>query len=42
MHLIGTMLKGRFVIRLAIGQRTTTERNVREAWDVIRAVSRES
>jgi len=41
-HLIGTMLKGRFVIRLAIGQRTTTERNVREAWDVIRAVSRES
>ncbi len=34
-HLIGTMLKGRFVIRMAIGQRTTTERNVREAWDVV-------
>lgn len=34
-HMIGTVLKGRFVIRLAIGQRTTTERNVREAWDVV-------
>lgn len=35
-HLIGTVLGGRFVIRLAIGQVKTTERNVREAWDVIR------
>ena len=34
-HLIGTVLRGRFVIRMAIGQRNTAERNVREAWDVI-------
>jgi aromatic-L-amino-acid decarboxylase len=41
-HMIGTTLRGRFVIRMAIGQRNTAERNVREAWDVIRAVSRET
>ena len=35
-HMIGTMLRGRFVIRMAIGQRNTVERNVREAWDVVR------
>lgn len=34
-HLIGTMLRGRFVIRMAIGQRNSVERNVREAWDVV-------
>jgi aromatic-L-amino-acid decarboxylase len=36
-HLIGTSLRGRFVIRMAIGQRSTEERHVREAWDIIRA-----
>jgi aromatic-L-amino-acid decarboxylase len=41
-HMVGTTLRGRFVIRMAIGQRTTAERNVREAWDVITAVSRET
>ena len=30
-----TSLKGRYVIRMAIGQRTTEERHVREAWDLI-------
>ena len=40
-HLIGTTLRGRFVIRMAIGQRNTAERNVREAWDVIKDASRE-
>ena len=40
-HMIGTTLRGRFVIRMAIGQRNTAERNVREAWDVITAVRRE-
>jgi aromatic-L-amino-acid decarboxylase len=40
-HMVGTTLRGRFVIRMAIGQRTTAERNVREAWDVVTAVSRE-
>jgi aromatic-L-amino-acid decarboxylase len=39
-HLIGTTLRGRFVIRMAIGQRNTAERNVREAWDVIQDVAR--
>jgi aromatic-L-amino-acid decarboxylase len=35
-HLVGTTLRGRFVIRMAIGQRTTTERHVREAWATVR------
>ena len=39
-HMVGTTLRGRFVIRMAIGQRTTAERNVREAWDVVRGVAR--
>jgi len=30
-----TSLKGSYVIRMAIGQRTTTERHVREAWELI-------
>ena len=34
-HLIGTVLRGTFVLRMAIGQRNTAERNVREAWNVI-------
>lgn len=30
-----TSLKGRYAIRMAIGQRTTTEKNVRDAWELI-------
>lgn len=30
-----TTLRGKFTIRLVVGQRTTAERHVREAWDVI-------
>lgn len=30
-----TTLRGKYVLRLAIGQRTTQERHVREAWDLI-------
>ena len=40
-HMVGTTLRGRFVIRMAIGQRNTAERNVVEAWDVIRSVARD-
>ena len=40
-HLVGTTLKGRFVIRMAIGQRTTREEHVRAAWDLIRDAATE-
>jgi aromatic-L-amino-acid decarboxylase len=30
-----TTLKGKFVLRMAIGSRTTEERHVRQAWDLI-------
>lgn len=30
-----TTLRGRYTIRLVVGQRTTEERHVREAWDVV-------
>lgn len=30
-----TSLKGKYTLRLAIGQRTTAESNVREAWEII-------
>lgn len=39
-HLIHTTLHGHVTIRMAIGQRTTTERHVREAWDLLREGSR--
>jgi aromatic-L-amino-acid/L-tryptophan decarboxylase len=32
-----TTLRGKFTIRLVVGQRTTAERHVREAWDIIRS-----
>jgi aromatic-L-amino-acid decarboxylase len=32
-----TILKDRFTLRLAIGQRTTQERHVRLAWDLLRS-----
>jgi aromatic-L-amino-acid decarboxylase len=31
-----TTLRGKFTIRLVVGQRTTAEANVREAWEIIR------
>jgi aromatic-L-amino-acid/L-tryptophan decarboxylase len=34
------VLNGRFVLRLAVGQMSTTEADVRHAWDVLRRVSR--
>ena len=36
-----TTLRGTFTIRLVVGQRTTEERHVREAWDIIRASAEE-
>jgi aromatic-L-amino-acid decarboxylase len=33
--LTGTMLKGRYVLRLALGHLSTTESHLREAWDLI-------
>jgi aromatic-L-amino-acid/L-tryptophan decarboxylase len=33
------VLSGRFVLRLAVGQMSTTEADVRQAWDVLRRVS---
>jgi aromatic-L-amino-acid decarboxylase len=35
-----TSLRGKYVMRLAIGARMTCERNVREAWDLIVATAR--
>lgn len=40
MHLTGTSLKGRFVLRMSIGARTTGEAHVRKAWELIQAESR--
>ncbi|EEG76313.1 pyridoxal phosphate-dependent decarboxylase family protein [Dethiobacter alkaliphilus] len=37
-----TSLGGRYAIRMAIGQRTTQEHHVREAWDIIRAKAAET
>jgi len=34
-----TTLRGRFAVRLVVGQRTTEERHVRGAWDVISAAA---
>ncbi|HDT13484.1 MAG TPA: aspartate aminotransferase family protein, partial [Candidatus Aminicenantes bacterium] len=36
-----TTLRGRYTIRLVVGQRTTEERHVRSAWDVISAAAAE-
>lgn len=36
-----TALRGRFAVRLVVGQRTTEERHVRGAWDVISAAADE-
>ena len=36
-----TMLRGKYTIRLVVGQRTTGERHVRGAWDIISAAAGE-
>jgi aromatic-L-amino-acid decarboxylase len=38
--LTGTMLKGRYVIRLALGHLTTTEQHLRDAWQLIQREAR--
>ncbi|MFO7977711.1 MAG: pyridoxal-dependent decarboxylase, partial [Bacteroidales bacterium] len=35
-YLTHTSLKGRYAIRLSVGQRTTTEKQVQLAWDLLR------
>jgi aromatic-L-amino-acid decarboxylase len=32
-----TVLNGRYVLRLAVGHESTTEDDIRRAWDVLRA-----
>ena len=39
MYLTHTALHGRFTLRMVIGQRTTKERHVRAAWDLIREIA---
>lgn len=36
-----TALRGKYTLRLVVGQRTTEERHVREAWDIVTASARE-
>jgi aromatic-L-amino-acid decarboxylase len=36
-----TTLRGKYTLRLVVGQRTTEERHVRQAWDIIAAAARE-
>lgn len=38
--LTGTMLKGRYVLRLALGHLSTTEEHLREAWELIQGEAR--
>jgi aromatic-L-amino-acid decarboxylase len=40
LFLTGTQLKGKYVLRLALGHPTTTEADVRGAWDTIQQVGR--
>ena len=41
-HLTHTTLGGRFTVRLVVGQRTTEERHVRAAWDILSAAADEA
>jgi aromatic-L-amino-acid decarboxylase len=36
-----TLLKGKYVLRMSIGSRTTEERHVRKAWELMVAISKE-
>ena len=40
-YLSHTVLNGKFSLRMVIGQRTTAERHVRAAWELIRSISSE-
>ncbi len=40
-YMTHTSLRGRYVLRLAIGQRTTQERHVRAAWELIKGEAEE-
>ncbi|MDP2915197.1 MAG: aminotransferase class I/II-fold pyridoxal phosphate-dependent enzyme [Candidatus Aminicenantes bacterium] len=40
-YLSHTVLNGKFTLRMVIGQRTTAERHVRAAWELIRSISSE-
>lgn len=40
-YLSPTVLNGKFILRMVIGQRTTAERHVRAAWDLVRSISAE-
>ncbi len=40
-YLTHTVLRGKFAIRLVVGQRTTEERHVRGAWDIVCAAAEE-
>lgn len=40
-HLTHTSLGGKFTVRLVVGQRTTEERHVRGAWDILSAAAGE-
>ncbi len=39
LHMTGTTLKGRYVLRMSIGSRTTTGADIRSAWELIVAKS---
>ena len=39
LFLTHTVLGGKFTLRMVIGQRTTAERHVRQAWDIVRSTS---
>lgn len=40
--LSSTVLNGRYVLRLAIGNLATTEQDIRETWDLIRSLARQA
>jgi aromatic-L-amino-acid decarboxylase len=40
LYLTQTRVRGRYVIRFAIGQRTTTHRHVQAAWQLIQQTAR--
>jgi aromatic-L-amino-acid decarboxylase len=41
LYLTHTALRGKFTLRMVIGQRATEERHVRAAWDMIKSISAE-
>ncbi len=41
LYLTHTALRGKFTLRMVIGQRATQERHVRQAWEMIKSISEE-